>query len=592
MDSSIDASLLRYQLQLRRRNVEKERLESQVQQLQKLKASTASISEKIADVERNKLAQRAHSQIQRHRLVWQEENLRLSKWRLYLESELQNCVSSVLQITNEDPAEIIDTFETIADSEMSQNQYIETERQEIYNTVVEVKAVIEDINRQKQKNEQNYKPNQSMHIKLHQLLESLQRRFDKDESQILELKKDIANLCGDALVLDQTHIQNPWIYIDGNIQRFSTIKSVDALLTERCQLDYQNLVDWYYNHLHQLSLTYAQVIQHKYGGWTSSEHSRYEKINEEYPCDMRGRSALFYDRLILEFPKLSLHKLKEHEMWTIKLTAFKNHKRSIEIAFEARMKEIIALTVNQFMEAKQIYQEQSAILEQKEANLQKSAAIQNRICKWRNARIQQLKIAAAKRHAEMEAQLELNRIKFEREGYRRESDKAKLQEFFDKKQRIKEKEMEVSKKAQQRLNAQKAVLQQINEERIEFRENQRIQRLEDKKMSALQVKARQDALERQLDRLRATVAVDIQSDWNRIMGDTIAFAESKKDLKQPEWFKNNSFTIDQIMKDKRAQISQVLHSQGLLSSKYASQVLTAIQPKHTRPDQATTIKLG
>ncbi|KAJ8324446.1 hypothetical protein O5D80_006700 [Batrachochytrium dendrobatidis] len=81
---------------------------------------------------------------------------------LYLESELQNCVSSVLQITNEDPTEIIDTFETIADSEMSQNQYIETERQEIYNTVVEVKAVAEDINRQKQKNEQNYKPNQSI----------------------------------------------------------------------------------------------------------------------------------------------------------------------------------------------------------------------------------------------------------------------------------------------------------------------------------------------------------------------------------------------------------------------------------------------
>ncbi|KAJ1340160.1 hypothetical protein BSLG_005247 [Batrachochytrium salamandrivorans] len=108
----------------------------------------------------------------------------------------------------------------------------------------------------------------------------------------------------------------------------------------------------------------------------------------------------------------------------------------------------------------------------------------------------------------------------------------------------------------------------------------------------MQTKEKKEALEEQLDKLRKSVAIDAKSDWNRLMGDTVAFAESRKSVDEPKWYKNNGFTVNEVLSDKRALVSIELYKHGLQGSQYASQVLHSMQPTHIRPEQATTIKFG
>ncbi|KAI8921763.1 hypothetical protein BC831DRAFT_515040 [Entophlyctis helioformis] len=101
---------------------------------------------------------------------------------------------------------------------------------------------------------------------------------------------------------------------------------------------------------------------------------------------------------------------------------------------------------------------------------------------------------------------------------------------------------------------------------------QRQHKLEDRRAEALKAQERRDALQRQLDALRQTVAVDAKSDWSRILSDTVAFAESKKPADE---------------------VSHALYKQGVQATAYARTVLNSLQPKHpVRPDQRTTLQLG
>ncbi|KAH9246480.1 hypothetical protein BASA81_015985 [Batrachochytrium salamandrivorans] len=73
--------------------------------------------------------------------------------------------------------------------------------------------------------------------------------------------------------------------------------------------------------------------------------------------------------------------------------AYKRHKKSLYNAFQIRIKEAIALTLDLFMEAKTMYEDQERQLQDRHTYLQKLELSQDHVRKWRDERIRQLRIS-------------------------------------------------------------------------------------------------------------------------------------------------------------------------------------------------------
>ncbi|KAH6601011.1 hypothetical protein BASA50_001906 [Batrachochytrium salamandrivorans] len=592
INTGTKSSVLRRKIQLGKRNIEKHVLERQLVCLSNTKACTAAIAEKIALMEQSKLAQRAQCQAQRHRQIWQEENFRLLKWRLYLESELQDCVSVFFQGTCDNSSLYVKAIDEMENVDAFHEHQIEAKRKQITEDIQEIKEAVSDVIQKKPMNKYNTKEALKMKHKAMELSNALQKQLDDDHAQATALEKCIVDLCSGVLSVDDNQAYDPWVSFDGKIQRFTMVMSVDDVLTKRCNADYQKLIYWYQARTHQLYTKYADAVHIKHGGWSEDQHQLFEKLRDEYPPELRGRRALLNERLQLEFPEMSSIQIEDHEAWTMQHIAYKRHKKSLYNAFQIRIKEAIALTLDLFMEAKTMYEDQERQLQDRHTYLQKLELSQDHVRKWRDERIRQLRISTERAQAVLETQLEQERVKNEQEIHRRNINRAKLELFFVKRQHDKSREIELSRETQKNLKAEQLALRPINEERIMYREQQRIQKLEDKKIISMQTKEKKEALEEQLDKLRKSVAIDAKSDWNRLMGDTVAFAESRKSVDEPKWYKNNGFTVNEVLSDKRALVSIELYKHGLQGSQYASQVLHSMQPTHIRPEQATTIKFG
>ncbi|KAJ3132840.1 hypothetical protein HK100_004896 [Physocladia obscura] len=100
------------------------------------------------------------------------------------------------------------------------------------------------------------------------------------------------------------------------------------------------------------------------------------------------------------------------------------------------------------------------------------------------------------------------------------------------------------------------------------------QGIQDKELQRLQI-------EKKLDQLRETVAVDVQrtnyhpiySDWNRILRPTKSLILSKQTERLPPLFVNHGFSVSALMKDRRFRVAAALHEAGLNNLSYAHQIM-------------------
>nr|KAJ3417792.1 hypothetical protein HK105_000790 [Polyrhizophydium stewartii] len=344
--------------------------------------------------------------------------------------------------------------------------------------------------------------------------------------------------------------------------------------------------------MHHLHTSYADVTSDKHDGWPPMQHARFEKLRGEYPPEMRGRHALWLERARMEFPRFTVKQIEAHEAWTARQIAYKSRRRSLRNAFRQHMDALVHLTLQQYAEASQVYAVHAAQMCDREERLHRLEATQDKLKRWRDQRVQQLRLAAEQRHRAIEAQLELEHARAEHETRRRAAERERIAAYFAHKQALVAKQLEAAKRVEAALALEREARRPVNEERVALRESLRLQKIEERKAAVEEARERQRELERQLDALRRTVAVDAKSDWGRILADTTATAEHKKPVDEPDWFKNYSFSTESVLKDKRAQLSVALHRHGLQGNEYARQILAAMQPKHARPEQASSVQLG
>nr|KAJ3417793.1 Tetratricopeptide repeat protein 36 [Polyrhizophydium stewartii] len=263
IDSTIEVSLLRRQLMLRKRNIERESLEQQMAILDKVKLSTPAIEEKIAAVELSKLAQHANNQFQKHRLAWREENARLQKWRAFLESDLRDGVASFFRAACDDPAAYVDAVRQIADQEVSDDSELDKERAGGYHARAKLSDARQyeqcfltlsdwaDIHAKLQalagmlvaeksaKRDLGEKAIAGLRARIDALKQELNSLVAEDDRRIARLEEDIAAATptAHATSIEDLQLQDPWVQFDGSVQKLSAVESVDPILTARCRAD-------------------------------------------------------------------------------------------------------------------------------------------------------------------------------------------------------------------------------------------------------------------------------------------------------------------------------------------------------------------
>lgn len=130
----------------------------------------------------------------------------------------------------------------------------------------------------------------------------------------------------------------------------------------------------------------------------------------------------------------------------------------------------------------------------------------------------------------------------------------------------------------------------MKKERVDLREAQRLKKLKAQEERLEQLEKEKIALEDKLEKLRQSVRIIVENDWNRATQDTIAVQEHRKPSQKIDWYSTVGFSSDEIIRDKRMQMSIEFYRNGLLNSNYAKHVLSSIKVPLKRHDQLSSIK--
>jgi predicted nuclease with TOPRIM domain len=130
----------------------------------------------------------------------------------------------------------------------------------------------------------------------------------------------------------------------------------------------------------------------------------------------------------------------------------------------------------------------------------------------------------------------------------------------------------------------------MKKERVDLREAQRLKKLKAQEERLEQLEKEKIALEDKLEKLRQSVRIIVENDWNRATQDTIAAQEHRRPSQKIDWYSTVGFSSDEIIRDKRMQMSIEFYRNGLLNSNYAKHVLSSIKVPLKRHDQLSSIK--
>ncbi|KAJ3078367.1 hypothetical protein HDU99_000618 [Rhizoclosmatium hyalinum] len=167
----------------------------------------------------------------------------------------------------------------------------------------------------------------------------------------------------------------------------------------------------------------------------------------------------------------------------------------------------------------------------------------------------------------------------EKEAKRLQELEAKRNAVAEFKMQKRQKQLEMIEAYEQAHRDELAMLAELkphNVERVKYRSNERVKKLEQKRHEIEERELQRQEIERKLEQLRLSVAITAETDWNRILRPTKSFQVSKETEKLPQLFTVPGFSVASLMKDRRFRISAALHQLGLQNSAYAHDLIMKI----------------
>lgn len=176
-------------------------------------------------------------------------------------------------------------------------------------------------------------------------------------------------------------------------------------------------------------------------------------------------------------------------MWCQRAQSYKTQKETLQVLFRSKIKEFIENSISQIEQERVLINQNEQIQQKLENQLEKAEKNHNKLLKWRNQRILDMKADIEKRDEEMRQELLLEKQKQEREELKRSAIKEKIEEYHQHLLNENNLLKNITKEMAFKEQAEKIVRKRLNEERILYREGKR----QDK------IKARQKELESKLN---------------------------------------------------------------------------------------------
>ena len=354
-------------------------------------------------------------------------------------------------------------------------------------------------------------------------------------------------------------------------------------------------VDKKYNDaLIELRDYYSVVLDKgKHGGWSREDHILFKHITQQYPVDKFQRSTLCLEMLKLVMSYKTEQELKEHGEWVQLHDMYCEHKRSIRNMHQDALKKLVvsaeADCKQQWVMVKEMQQKADEILSQKE----KTARIFEDLLRCRAEKLKKIK-AEEKELAEYQERMSKERAEFERRrAKQRKVDKEKIQAFRDMKS---EKEKEYQRrleKLQEKDAAMKKMKLAAGKKRIDYRQELHDKKLEEQAAAEAERAAEEQRRKEQLDKLAATVAVDVPDDPARVHRDTEASTARMKEsdyVGRFQLFKVVGYEDTAISGDMRVKVEKALRNAGLMNTDYGRCIMKNIAPPvEPRKDMISTV---
>jgi hypothetical protein len=309
------------------------------------------------------------------------------------------------------------------------------------------------------------------------------------------------------------------------------------------------------------------------------------KLRDEYNSVIENRPVCI-DRLNLQFPRLNRSDIIELDasFESLKILRLKmkslqqHHKRNVDIH--------ISETRGVFTKVQEIYITEEENTRSLESQMKRTIERHEKLVHLRQTRILELS-EHEEREKNMQQKIETEKKRIaDSINAQRLKTRDKISLFQKEREENEKEEEEQHQQYAKDIRAQNDLGEYYRLERIAFRhsrETEKCQFAQEKQEKA------QIALKQRTDRLaalRATVSINMEVDWERILSETESFVNSRKKTTHDgrKDFAPCGLSDKSVMKDPRAKLARTLQEKGLMGSSYARDMIGALQ----RPSVAHT----
>ncbi|XP_064183452.1 coiled-coil domain-containing protein 148-like [Anguilla rostrata] len=343
-------------------------------------------------------------------------------------------------------------------------------------------------------------------------------------------------------------------------------------------------------------LTIRKCLQEigRYCGWPEEDHMVFQMVMSQYPHDLNNYRTLSMDMLQRLLPHRLRQELKDHEQSWDQYRFAQTHQRAVLQSWWQDQAGLLIKSLAILEEARVAHQEELTLQSQRRHQQEISNQLKEKLQLWRAQQEEVARLEAAIASRRQEEEEDRLRREQERDRARRAVQKERVKEFYTEKQRRRE---EQEKKDQERLEELRELMVEQarrDKERVQFREALLLQRKREREAQALLRLEEEAEKQGHLEALRNQVAVVVEADPERMMGNTKAWQSrhqtGEEFVLQKPLYPLYSFTDRQIVSDPRVRIEQALREAGFHNSPYAREVLSSVHPPRLpRRDTESTI---
>ncbi|XP_072541121.1 coiled-coil domain-containing protein 148-like [Salminus brasiliensis] len=552
------------------------------------KLSSEHIEHKVQKTLRAAKERKQSCLLQQHRQVWTSENQRLETARERAEADVRSFMLRSRLEYQEDE----DALSELLDYELCLEQERDAFR---LATVLPVCQLREDLlyrmtSRPPAANQQaewNQILQQVVFVK-----EQQQALMDRLEEECFSLLQELS-ASGLEASLDAAAVEE---------HAGILMKVPQEVLTADCP--YTDLKMSLISAFHSLSDKYTQQLDSVHNrllgmdrncGWSEKDHLRFLHTVYQYSPKLRNHRGLGLDMLHRVLPHISTAELTAHgRSWDWYSFSVERERRLME-CWSRDWTALLLHALEVLEEARVEHTEQ--------LNLQKHRAHQQHICAvlkhkvqlWRERQEEVARLEAAVAARWEEEEKERQREEQEREQTKRSRQKQQVREFHEERWR---RRVEWQGREEERLAQLKGEMEEQarrDKERVRFRERLLEQKKQDQEAKDRLKQREEEDREERLNNLRNQVAVVVEADPERMMGQTEAWRvrlhpDKEEFTLQKPLYHLHTYTDTQIVADPRVRIEQALRTAGLHHTPYARALLSEVQPpKPPRRDTQSTV---